>query len=44
MDPVSAQGIGNASVQAEWLAEALATGLGGGARLAACLADYQRRT
>jgi flavin-dependent dehydrogenase len=43
MDPVSAQGIGNAFVQAEWLAAALTTGLGGGAPLAGCLTDYQRR-
>jgi flavin-dependent dehydrogenase len=43
MDPVSAQGIGNAFVQAEWLAAASAAGLGGTRRLAECLADYQRR-
>jgi 2-polyprenyl-6-methoxyphenol hydroxylase-like FAD-dependent oxidoreductase len=43
MDPVSAQGIGNGFVQAEWLAAALTAGLGGTRPLAACLADYQRR-
>jgi flavin-dependent dehydrogenase len=43
MDPVSAQGIGNAFLQAEWLAAALTTGLGGATPLAACLADYKRR-
>jgi 2-polyprenyl-6-methoxyphenol hydroxylase-like FAD-dependent oxidoreductase len=43
MDPVSAQGIGNAFQQAEWLAAALIAGLGGARPLAACLADYQQR-
>lgn len=42
MDPVSAQGIGNGFVQAEWLAAALTAGLGGTRPLAARLADYQR--
>jgi hypothetical protein len=35
MDPVSAQGIGNGFVQAEWLAAALTAGLGGTRPLAA---------
>ena len=43
MDPVSAQGIGNGFMQAEWLAAALTAGLGCTRPLAACLADYQRR-
>lgn len=43
MDPITAQGIGNALHEAELLAEALAAGLGGGRPLHAALADYQRR-
>jgi 2-polyprenyl-6-methoxyphenol hydroxylase-like FAD-dependent oxidoreductase len=43
MDPITAQGIGNALREAEMLAEAIAAGLGGGRPLNAALADYQRR-
>jgi 2-polyprenyl-6-methoxyphenol hydroxylase-like FAD-dependent oxidoreductase len=43
MDPITGQGIGNALRDAEALAEALAAGLGGAARLPAALRAYHRR-
>jgi 2-polyprenyl-6-methoxyphenol hydroxylase-like FAD-dependent oxidoreductase len=43
MDPITAQGIGNALRDAELLADAIATGLDGGRPLDASLAGYQRR-
>jgi 2-polyprenyl-6-methoxyphenol hydroxylase-like FAD-dependent oxidoreductase len=43
MDPITAQGIGNALRDAELLADAIAAGLDGGRPLGACLADHQRR-
>jgi 2-polyprenyl-6-methoxyphenol hydroxylase-like FAD-dependent oxidoreductase len=43
MDPISAQGIGNALREAGMLAEAIAAGLNGARPLDATLADYQRR-
>jgi 2-polyprenyl-6-methoxyphenol hydroxylase-like FAD-dependent oxidoreductase len=42
MDPITAQGIGNALREAELLAAAIAAGLDGGRPLDAALADYQR--
>src|SRR5258707_4544764 len=43
MDPITAQGIGNALRDAETLAHAIAVGLDGGRPLDAGLSDYQRR-
>jgi hypothetical protein len=43
MDPVTAQGIGNAFADADRLAAAVITGLGGAAPLARCLAEYHRQ-
>lgn len=43
MDPITAQGIGNALYQAELLADAVTTGLTDARSLEAALADYQRR-
>jgi len=43
MDPITAQGIGNALCQAEMLAESITAGLGGTRPLHAALAAYQRR-
>jgi 2-polyprenyl-6-methoxyphenol hydroxylase-like FAD-dependent oxidoreductase len=43
MDPITAQGIGNALREAEMLAAAIAAGLSGAQPLDAALADYQRR-
>jgi 2-polyprenyl-6-methoxyphenol hydroxylase-like FAD-dependent oxidoreductase len=43
MDPITAQGIGNALHEADLLVEAIVAGLGGTRPLDAALADYQRR-
>jgi 2-polyprenyl-6-methoxyphenol hydroxylase-like FAD-dependent oxidoreductase len=43
MDPISAQGIGNALREADMLAEAIAAGLDGARPLDATLPDYRRR-
>jgi hypothetical protein len=43
MDPITAQGIGNAFVDAERLSAAVLDGLGGSVPLAAALQDYRRR-
>jgi 2-polyprenyl-6-methoxyphenol hydroxylase-like FAD-dependent oxidoreductase len=43
MDPISAQGIGNALREADMLAEAIAAGLNGARPLDATLPDYRRR-
>jgi flavin-dependent dehydrogenase len=43
MDPVTAQGIGNAFADADRLAAAVITGLGGAAPLTRCLAEYHRQ-
>jgi 2-polyprenyl-6-methoxyphenol hydroxylase-like FAD-dependent oxidoreductase len=43
MDPITAQGIGNAFLQAEMLADAVAAGLGGSRPLDTALAKYWRR-
>lgn len=43
MDPITAQGIGNAFRDAELLADAIGAGLDGRRPLDACLVDYRRR-
>jgi 2-polyprenyl-6-methoxyphenol hydroxylase-like FAD-dependent oxidoreductase len=43
MDPVTGQGIAHALRDAEWLADAISTGLGGPGPLDAALADHQAR-
>jgi 2-polyprenyl-6-methoxyphenol hydroxylase-like FAD-dependent oxidoreductase len=43
MDPITAQGIGNALYEADLLAAAITAGLGGARPLDAALADYHRR-
>jgi 2-polyprenyl-6-methoxyphenol hydroxylase-like FAD-dependent oxidoreductase len=43
MDPITAQGIGNALRQAEMLAETIKAALDGARPISAALADYQRR-
>jgi 2-polyprenyl-6-methoxyphenol hydroxylase-like FAD-dependent oxidoreductase len=42
-DPVTAQGMSDAFRDAEWLAEAIDVGLGGGGPLDTALADYEQR-
>ena len=43
MDPILAQGLGDAFSSADWLAQAVVDGLGGRKPLEAALADYERQ-